>query len=394
MLEDKKLKIMYFIASNKHGVGGHYYSLRTTAEALDGIVNPLIVVIGKTQSPVIELTTVSHCHIYSNGWNILVSIYKLIKIMKKESPDVIHAFDWGIFLYARILGFLFRIPYISTLPGGGNPTAYYPYTKNLILFSQENFDYFQSSKKFKDSNLFLIPNRIAKLKQDPKRIAMIKEKLDSSNKTFLRISRFAAHYKESLKQAINLVSFLNKKGCKAQLILIGTIEDKEVYDDIITYIQLEKEANVHIFTAQLFTVNASELIDVADCVIGTGRGFMEATSRGKVMLTPIQGSKYPALINEVNFMDYFKTNFSPRNKFREKDVQHNLHNIISLLTNEDAFVKAQQFSKNVFDQYFDINKKKDEYDALYSSLKYDKKIHFFEFLEHFARQFRGAIRRR
>ena len=388
----KNKKVMYLIASNYHGIGGHYYSVRTTAEALQEIIDPIIVVIGKTKSPVIELAKVPHINVYSNGWNIFMVIKNLIKIIREEKPDILHGFDWGVLFYARILGFIFKIPHINTLPGGGNPTAYYPYTKNLILYSQENFDYFKSHNKFKTTNLYLIPNRITALTKDQNRITMIKEKLDNSKKTFLRISRFALHYKESLKQAINLVEFLNKKGFKTQLLLIGTIAEKDTYNEIIEYIKIKKEANVYVFTEHLFTVNASELIDLADFVIGTGRGFMEASSRAKIMLTPIMGSEYPVLINEENFMGYFNTNFSPRNKLTIDDAEYNLANIISLLKKKEANMKAKEFSKAMFDKYFDINKKKDEYRQLYLSLEYEKKIYFFEFIEHFLRQFRSSIR--
>jgi len=388
-----KKKVMFLISSNKNVIGGHYYSLRTTAEALSSSIIPIIVSIGTNRSPILELSKVLYIHVYSNGWNNIGTIINMCKLIKEKQPDVIHGSDWGMPVFGRSLSFLYKIPYISTLPGGGNPTVFYPYVKDLILFSKENYDYFKTHKKFSKTNLYLIPNRITSIAQDQKRIEILKEKIEESRKTFLRISRFALHYKESIIQAINLVAFLNERGLNSQLIIIGTIEDRDVYNAIMSYIDAKKEKNIHIFTELLYTVNASELIDIADFVIGTGRGFMEASSRSKVMFTPVKNSELPVLINESNFLTYFNTNFSPRNILMDKDIEVNKKNIVTLLEDEDKIIEEKIFSENMFKKYFDITNKKEDYIRLYENLEYDKQIHFIEFLELCLRQLRAVTRR-
>ncbi len=388
----KRKKVMYFISSNKKGIGGHYYSLKTTAEALEDVIDPLIVVIGKVKSPVIELTHIPKTYIYSNGWNVVAVVFQLINLIKKEKVDIVHSFDWQAFFYVRIMSFLFKIPQINTLPGGGNPIVYFPYSDNLILYSKENFTYFQLNKKFKESNLYCIPNRIGTLKEDTTRINKLSKYLDCSRKTFLRISRFALHYLESIKQAINLVVVLNKQGFKAQLIIIGTVEEQVVYDDIIKYIKSKNEKNIFIFTENYFTVNASELINIADFIIGTGRGLMESAAMSKVLLTPVKNSEYPALINEKNFIHFFSTNFSPRNQVAD-EKSRNLEEIKTLFKEPKKLQYLRLFSKEMFMRYFDITAKKREYDNLYNTVVYNSKHNIFEFIEHFLRQLRSVTRK-
>jgi UDP-N-acetylglucosamine:LPS N-acetylglucosamine transferase len=387
-----KIKVLYLISSNKHGNGGHYYSLRTTAEALSDVIEPSIVVIGKTTSPVIESSSISHKYVYNNGWNNIISIVNIIKIIQKEKPDVIHGFDWGIPLFGRIASFLFKIPFVNTLPGGGNPTVYYPYVDNLILYSHENYKFFKSNKKFKNTNLYLIPNRVLAVKDDKSRLAELRKEIFRNKKTFLRISRFAEHYKESIMQAINLVTWLNNKNFDTQLVLIGTVEDQDVFNEIKNYLKLNDEKNVFIFTQELFTINASQLIDVADFVIGTGRGFMEASSKNKIMFTPIKGATLPVLIDEENFLRYFDTNFSPRNVLSEEGIKENENKIFDLLSNENKMNETKVFSRKIFSQYFDINMKKEYYRDLYENIEYKNNLNSFELIELYLRQMRSTIR--
>ncbi len=111
------------------------------------------------------------------------------------------------------------------------------------------------------------------------------------------------------------------------------------------------------------------------------------------MFSPLKNSKLPVLINKTNFMRYFDTNFSPRNILKKEDVTSNLNNIVSLLKSESEIKEAKEYSKFVFEKYFDINQVKDKYKKLYTNLQYDRENNFFECIEHFLRQFKSAIQR-
>ena len=381
----KRKKVMYFITKNTRGRGGHYYSLKTTVKALNEKIEPYIVTISKINSPETDELHVVDTTIYCNGWNFIYVVFALMRIVQKEKPAVFHAFDSSVLLFARIISYVYKIPLLYTKCGGENPAGFYPYAKEIILYSYENLEFFKSESKLKSSNFYLIPNRVGKIKKDEKRITLIREKIDLTKKTFLRIARFGSAYKKSIMQAIDLILFLNSKGIEVQLVLIGIIQEMKAYNEIIDYIGKHKKLRIYIFSEDEFTINASEMIDLTDCVIGTGRSLMEAASRNKILFTPVEESKLPVLITEKNFIEFFNTNFSPRNQLSKDLLNKNEKNILRLFESHEYFLKQQHFSKLVFEKYFNIDIKKEEYYHIYSRIKYDKTINILNFIEHFIR---------
>ncbi len=388
------MKIMYLIATLGHGRGGHFYSLRTTAESLDDIIDPYIVNIGKFHSPVIDSAKVPHETIYFNGWDLIGATISLIKIIRREKPDIIHTFDARILWFGRIMSRIYKIPLIHTIPGGPNPVGNFPFVKECILYSQENLDYFKKESKFQTSNFYLIPNRVNVIESDKDRIKLLKEKINPEKKTFLRIARFGPAYKKSMIQAIDLIFILNQKNIPVQLIFIGAIEDTSVHKEIVNYIQdVNLTDDIYIFTNDTFTINASELIEVADCVIGTGRGIMEAASQQKVLFTPVSDSKYPVLVTEDNFINFFNTNFSPRNHLSDSLKNKNVENTIEIMKDDSQLEKSKSFSEKVFKEYFFIDTKKKIYKNIYLNILYNNEISKLDYMENFLRMIKTFTRK-
>src|SRR5690606_2983052 len=98
---------------------------------------------------------------------------------------------------------------------------------------------------------------------------------------FLRINRIGVYYKKTMTNSINLVNLLNNNGIKCRLYIIGYVTEENVIKD------LPINGHVRLLTEEKFYVNASELIPLFDCVIGTGRSAMEAFSYKKIVLSPI-----------------------------------------------------------------------------------------------------------
>jgi len=384
-------KVMYLIGTLGHGRGGHFYSLKTTAESLVDVIEPLVVNIGRNNSPVIDSMNVKHYTVLFSGWNIVKTISSLSDLIKKENPDVIHTFDTRVLWFGRFLSQKFKKPIIHTVCGGPNPNGYFPFIKECIVYSKENLDFFQKMPKLHKSKFYFIPNRVQEIKTDNKRIAKIQKKVNIT-KTFLRISRFNAAYKKSMIEAIDLVMYLNNRQIKTQLILVGTIEDKVVYQDVVDYIHLNLVKNVYIFTEDLFTINASELINIADYIIGTGRGLMEAASCHKVLLTPVVNSKFPVLVTEDNFVNMFNTNFSPRNFLPEALIDQNIDNIVKMIQDTHYANSLKSFSKKIFEEYFFIETKKEEYKKIYTSIIYKKEKNILDYIENFLRTIRVYIK--
>lgn len=353
-------KIFYFISSLDHGRGGHFHSLNSTASAL-GRLNSLVINIGLKPSPTIASSTTRSVFIYFNGLNIFFVFKKIISLVKKESPDIFHSFDASSHFFARSFGFVFNKPVFHTKCGGPNPKKYYPYATNLILYSQENEKHFKNHNKHCTSTIHFIPNRISPISQDINRIQALRQHVCSNGLVFLRIGRISKAYENTIMQSINLVNDLNLASTSRNiLIIIGAIQDKDIYDKIAS----KNSSDVYFITDDYFTENANQLVDVADIVIGTGRGLMEAAFLEKVLLVPNAGSRYPVFLTNGNFTDLFEKNFSPRGKVESSD---DLSDILNIINNDDALNKCRQFSKNCYTTFFSIDEKIEEFIKLYTT---------------------------
>jgi hypothetical protein len=353
------------------GRGGHYYSLRTTAEEMSKKLDCAIVVIGKRESPVINQSKVKIYNLIYKKINIVKVIKDLKNIIGIERPQVIHSFDEDTFFFGSLISNIVKKPYIHTKCGGPNSRIAFPKVNNLILFSQEDVKFYQSSRRFKKTNLFFIPNRIREIPSDFLRIKNIKLSVDcNESKIFLIISRLEEYKKNDILQAMNLVKKLNSDGIKTKLIIIGALQDVNVGKEI----KENMDNNIYLFTDDKYAINASQLIDVADFVIGGGRSFMEAALKGKIMLCPLKNSNYPLLITEEKFQSAFDQNFSSRLTIDNFDPDDNYKQIIQVLVDEEYADNVTSFIKSVSSEHFEISSQLNRYCKIYNEAKY--KMHF------------------
>ncbi|WP_243684706.1 hypothetical protein [Methanosarcina barkeri] len=75
-----------------------------------------------------------------------------------------------LLFFGSLISNISKKPYIHTKCGGPNSRIAFPKVNNLILFSQEDVRFYQSSRRFKKTNLFFIPNRIREIPSDFSRI--------------------------------------------------------------------------------------------------------------------------------------------------------------------------------------------------------------------------------
>lgn len=372
----EKSKICFIIATQGHGRGGHFWDLKTIVEALREHMECTVINIGPCSSPVIDSIPVTVHNISFNGLNIVSAISQCIAIINDDGIEVLNLFDTRIYCILDIASRITRCPLVLTKCGGPNPGRFYPVTDNLIVFSEENQVYFLSHPNYAKSQICFLPNRVARPASDPVRIEKLLARLDPRKKTFLMISRFCEHYKKNMVQAVNLIQHLNAEGKECQLLIVGTPEVPRVVDEIRLYC----DDGVIMVNEDEFTMEASELIDVADFVIAAGRGFMEAASRGKPLLTALSDSRFPVLITEETFPSAFATNFSPRNRIKDLDQEKNYVMIARMLENSDFCVELSALSLELFKKHFDVNAVVEDYKVLFSSVSYRKRYHFVELL--------------
>lgn len=375
------MKIAFVIScinSKSEGGGGHYYSLLETVFQVSKKHETLIISIGNIKPKVLDIYNGKLYNLNLNK-NINRPLRGLSKIVKKEGVDVLHAFDDLAFFWTRTVSYQEKIKSCLTKCGGRNPKFYYPISNSLINFSKENYSYFKTKKKFASSKLFFVPNRLRAFNSDEERILSLYKELPveiQNSFKFLRISRLGKYYQKSAEQLIRLVKKLRSDNINSCVIFVGKIESLEVYEEL----KILGQDCVFFFTSDEYTSDAKELIDVSDAVLGTGRSFMEASSKGKILFAPSLDADIPVLINKDNFEEAFFFNFSERISFSNLDLGSNYNQLKNLIF--DAQLKKQYatFSYSLFKQYFDSDLLADKMTYIYKVCSVEKRNYMDLFL--------------
>lgn len=364
------MKILFIISILGHGRGGHAHSLNHISRKLAENNTVTIISIGPGFSKVISENPHFNKHIFFNGYNLRSLYLGLSYIIKKYNPDIFHCFDDDSYNILRVFADSRKYKIINTKCGGSNPHNY-PHVNNLILFSQENLDWFEKNPKFFLTKKCLIPNRVRSLSTSSDCQPITK---DMNSFTFLRICRIGLAYKKSIYDSINLIAYLHSQGLLfSKLILVGVIEDMSIFNEIQQH-PLAQSKHIIVITDSKYTTEASKLTYLADAVIGTGRGFMEAASLGKPLLAINSRDQYPTLIKTDNFLEAFRTNFSDRTIFRDDNTQKNLHSICLMIKDVKFYMELSDFSKKIFDKYFNIDNSLKQYSQFYINSVFGKRM--------------------
>jgi len=364
------MKVAYFIYTMHTGVGGHYFSLSSIANEIANKIDDFFVVnIGFDASEVLNKEI--NRSIYNVKDFLLpnpLTLLHIIKLLKKEKCNIIHCFDDNSFFYARIASQFLNIPIVLTKCGGPNPKLYYPQSNAVTVFSQEDKQYFNS----RDRDVSLIANRVGSTPFKSSYLQSSK-KSDLSGKVILCISRISTAYENKIKQSIIFSRKLREHGITNTLIIIGVIEDPNVYVKLIEFSRFD---NIMLLTEPTYTTKASEFIHYADLVVGTGRGFMEAALQGKLMLCPDNANKRLAFIDDSNIDLFFSRNFSGR---YEAD-NDNFTSLIDILMNGDTDYKKMIIGYS--DSKFSLRVGSEKYVQLYLD-KPMNKLMIYDLCKHF-----------
>ena len=360
---NKKLKIIYFIGSI-YKDGGHFHSLATLMTALNNKADISVVSIGFNE--LYQFKDFKHYNVFWKGSNTISVLFKLIKHLKKEKPDVIHAYDYITYLFAKICGDILNIKTAMTKCGGPSKHYRYPIPDNLILFSHEDMNFYRNHPNYSKTKLYFMPNRVLPFETSEKIEKEVREKIGADKKIVMRITRFSPFYKKSIEQTINLTKLLNDKyQNNYHCVLIGTVQSEKEYEaakneggNILTILK-DKE----------FTDNAKKCLGAADIVVGTGRGLMEAAQKEKILFVPSEVSEYPIPFCEKYFDKLFEMNFSTRNGINVKEDE-----VLKFIDNSE---EIKSFIKEKYEKYFDINSATYNYICIISNMMPKR---FFKFL--------------
>ncbi|UZJ65455.1 hypothetical protein OKW96_04480 [Sphingobacterium sp. KU25419] len=344
--------------------------------------NVKIIVLGYTYSHIIRDAAVESQFVYFNGLNVSSALRKIKACI--DGNSILHAFDLYVFFIVRLLRLKLGNKIALTKCGGPNPKGYFPKVRNLVLFSQEDFAYFSVRSRYNSSKLYLIPNRTEDFITDTTKVEEIKNRfnLHTYDKVILRICRISRMYQKSIVQSIHLHQYANDQGCKTALIILGNIQDQGVIDQL----KNDLPDSVFFLTEDRYTANAKEVIEVADWVVGTGRGFMEASAKSRVMFAVSMQDDLPMLIGTHNFDQAFAFNFSERIIFEKQQIVDNKIDIIKLFSKAEHEASVKKQSLVWFKEYFSIQGAIEKYGSMYKDLLDDTKdykdlvLHWFKFI--------------
>lgn len=363
------LNVLFFITVRGHGRGGHVHSLNHISQALAEYANVSICTYGTGRSPVLEINPYFVSHIYYNGWNFKEYRKKVYKLIKVYKPDILHFFDTAAYLTFTSYFNSNKYSIFVNKCGGPNPIKF-PKVNNLILFSRENYLWFEKQKLFRETNVTFIPNRV-----NPKLLS-INSNYPIQKKNafcFVRIARIGEVYKKSIEDSIRMVELFVQNGQDIHLYLIGTIQNQDIADDLRKQII---GLPITMITEDKFTEKASDLLYLADAVIATGRGIMEAAALGKPILTPASNADLPILVTEENFNEFFATNFSERNVASSQNIKSNQRNISRLIKNNEYYDNLSRYTKTIFDENFSTTVGVQDYLKFYKQNLQAKTVNF------------------
>jgi glycosyltransferase involved in cell wall biosynthesis len=363
------MRILFLIGYFNKNNGGHFHSLHHISSEIATQHEVRIVSIGSPIETIINNNQNYSQHIDFNGKNLIQVVNTLNKIKNEFKPEIIHFFDKHIYVLYQKLVVKSQAKCIMHVCGGQNPKSF-PFIDFLVLFSVENKMWFAAQKKFSETDIFLIPNRVHAIKLDLARQPIEKDGVFS----FVRISRIGSYYQKSLLSSINLINKLSQDGFKTRLYIIGNVEEVVVLNNLKSSVL--PNADVVFLTDKKYKDEASQMLYLADAVIATGRSAMEAMSLGLPVLTPLKNIKLPTLVTTKNFDDLFLTNFSERNFLEGKSEREVYTEVISLITIDALRKDLGLESKKHFEENFDVKKVIETYNKMYSIAKIKKSRRF------------------
>ncbi|MFA0132031.1 hypothetical protein AB4440_06960 [Vibrio splendidus] len=365
------MKVAYFIYTLHTGVGGHYFSLSSIANEMESKIDDYFVVnIGFNKSKVLNKEINSTIYNVKDSLlpNPLVLI-KLLKILREEKCDVIHCFDDGSFFYARLASLILGVSVVLTKCGGPSPNKYYPTNNIVTVFSKEDHEYFIA----RGVNTILIPNRV---RLSPVQRSDLSVELVNKIKgqSIICIARISKAYEKKINQAIHFSQKLRACNIPNTLLVIGVVEDHDVYSKLISGEDLD---NVFFITEDKYTASASEYIHYADIVVGTGRGLMEGALQNKLLMCPDNFNDRLVFVDESNIDSFFSFNFSGR----YASNSNNLSSLVDII-NKNKVANYSAAIQDYAEKNFLLKGATDKYLSIYQ-INQKNNHSFWDIFKHF-----------
>lgn len=346
-------KIVFVIFKLTKNNGGHHYDLKDYYDYLKINSKYVLDVINIGIENYDLIDNIHNIKIKKNRLLVIQFITILRKLRKiiDRRTLCIFCLDIHSYLFVRILNIFVNKKVFLVKCGGGNPKRYFPFSQNMILFSKENLKYFKHSVKFTKSKLIYYPNRINYFNYNESKIKKILHNNISIN--IIRITRISKTYIKSIHQTICLSKYLQKSGHSTNIYIIGEIQDSGLLEKLVS----QYGSYVNFINDNELSKNAREIIRFADIVVGTGRGAMEAASKGKIVYCPVNCMELPILLYNETEEKLLETNLSGRAKFSKQEIIDGIDLTNQLIDNISEREKYSKYIELLANKKFLLNKR-------------------------------------
>lgn len=310
--------------------------------------------------------------------NMIVSYFKLKKIIRKEKIDIVHA-------HARIPGFLcgllkrkMNFTFVSTAHWVFDTHGGLKYLTNwgqkTVAVSDDIKDYLKTNYGVPDKNIFVTINGIDTDKFSPECDCSDFEKefgLNENENRLVYVSRMDEDRAYAARLIINIAEKLDKKIENLRIIIAG---GGNVFDELKAKAD---EVNKHIGRKLIIMTGArTDINKIAACgkvFVGVSRAALEAMAAEKpVILAGNEG--YLGLFSEKNFDKAVDNNFCCRGC--EQTSEEALLRDISYAFNDiddEERKRLGQYGREVIFKYYSVNKMANDCIKAYKAALEEKK---------------------
>lgn len=339
--------------------GGHVQSALTTARELKVRGHDVIVASGEGVLVAEIKSTFVHYtlpyYLTHSGrqtyftFKSLETIREIAKVVKKESIEMIHAFDARSYIASVIVSLFYcPISVTGTLCGGITPFYNIPLSEKFIVFSHEQKDKMCTKFKWNKENVCVCSNRVDMKQFDfpANEIETLCDEfsIDPKGKYIMMITTFLDVKKGSIINTLNAIGSVLDKHRSYTFIIIG---GKGEFFNEAKHIGAEINRNIGReainFTGLM--PNAFRMLSVASIVIGLGRSAFEGMAYEKPTLV-VGDNGFAGTVSPGKIEALYYYNFSGRNQKSLVPENELTNEINRLIEDEEYYDSVKSFGKS------------------------------------------------
>lgn len=306
-----------------------------------------------------EIPHDNRCYIPFSPLSI-IGLIKLIRIVVREKPDLIHCNTYWPHIECLFIKALFGIPVVSTFPGGpiffSKPII--PSGK-LISYSDELTKGLKLKYNLNSRQISTIKNRI----NFSKFRSLIPIQLSGTGKLhYTMIGRMDIEKKNSISSFIHYIESLLSQKRSVEVIMVGG-------GDLIEYVsnttkKINQKYEHEVFRLVGHKQDVLPYIVKTHFVVGLGRGVMEGMSAGKPAFVTCQDG-HLSLVTRKNAEKHSYYNFAGRFAFNNEEKAIDESNCIRIMDDPKYYGEVSAFVAEYIHRNYDVSYIKNEIEKLY-----------------------------